>query len=165
MNLARGRTNSGNTGLLDALLGVSESLEGLRIRAENAREHDELSVLGFCPDQMTRLCEILDNGRARIMGRITALGVALHPGEEGLGTEIRLPEKMGNPVAFLGAYRGCCRRLSQAMRQALRDSDAATNAILAQLAMLLEKQLWLIDLPQYSRGIDDRRSVRLFLAC
>ena len=154
-----------NPGMLDLLCEVGDALQGLRIRALRAGDCDELSVLGFCPLQMRALCEILDRGREKILTRIAKLGEFPDPSGDTSGVEILLPGDPADPVAFLGAYRACCRRLCGALRESLRVSDAATSAALIELTMRLEKQLWLIDAQRNSRGVDDCRSVSLFLAC
>jgi DNA-binding ferritin-like protein len=62
-------------------------------------------------------------------------------------------------------YRRCCRRLCRALGEARKVSDASTVAVLGEIILKLEKQLWLIDKPRHDPGTERYRSVSLFLTC
>jgi DNA-binding ferritin-like protein len=65
----------------------------------------------------------------------------------------------------MGGYRDCCRSLCKALNESLRASDWATGALLSDLVLRLEKQLWLMDTSPHNRGVGSCRSVSLFLTC
>jgi hypothetical protein len=146
--------------LIGLLRQVGASLGNLRLRTEAATARKEPEALGFCPRQMEALGEILESGRHRIARRIAELGGAA----QSLGAP-SLPERTADPVAFMIEYRDCCRRLCAALNESLRSSDAATGALLSDLALRLEKQLWLMDTSPHDRGAESCRSVSLFLTC
>ena len=157
---------SGNDEALSGLLGlVTESLENLRLRASHVASLEAPEALGLCPRQLLILCEILDKGRHRIARRIGELGGFSRQDVDGARDGLRLPDNAADPVAFMIAYRACCRRLCRALSESQRTSDGPTGALLGELGLSLEKQLWLMDASPHSRSADSCRSVWLFLTC
>jgi hypothetical protein len=157
---------SGTDEALTGLLGlVEESLENLRLRASNAATQEAPESMGLCPRQLLVLCEILDRGHERIARRMDELNGFSRPHVNGVSDGFRLPDNVADPVAFMIAYRTCCRRLCKALNESQRISDGPTAALLSELGLRLEKQLWLMDASPQSRSADSCRSVWLFLTC
>jgi hypothetical protein len=157
---------SGTDDALTGLLGlVVESLENLRLRASHAATLEAPEALGLCPRQLLLLCEILDKGRHRIARRLDERGGFSRQDADGAHDGLRLPDNVADPVAFMIAYRACCRKLCKALNESQRISDGPTGALLSELGLSLEKQLWLMDASPHSRSADSCRSVWLFLTC
>jgi hypothetical protein len=153
-------------GMIGLLGQVDASLGELKLRASEVMALQEPADPDFCPLEMQALCRILDMGRHRIARRISELGGPADPGADEAYGEPRLPENVADPMAFMGGYRDCCRKLCKALDKSLQVSDGATGALLSDLGLRMEKQLWLLDTPPNSRGADySSRSVSLFLAC
>jgi hypothetical protein len=152
-----------NDALVYLLVHAGSSLAHLRERAAKVMTVDGPLVLGFCPRQMKTLCDILDEGQARIQRRLAGLvgpGAALEATED---SDIR--GKSEDPISFMAEYRACCRRLCKGLNESLRISDAPSGAMLSELVLRLEKQLWLMDSPKHDPGSDRYRSVSIFLTC
>jgi hypothetical protein len=155
----------GTAGGLCALLGnLCVEMQNLKLRVDRSRMEGKPADLGYHPRQMRLVGEILGRGRSAILSRIGELG-----GERTLGGESNL-----NPVGpredfdlrrFMTEYRGCCRRLCAALNEARRVSDDATGSLLRDLALRLERQLWLMDRRPKNDEIEYGRVVSLFLAC
>jgi hypothetical protein len=119
--------------------------------------------LGYHPRQMRALGDILGRGEAAIVRRIAELGGAT-PGDESSPGPVE-PREGFDLAGVMIEYRGCCRRLCAALNEARRVSDEATSALLSDLALRLERQLWLMDKRPKNDEIEYGRVVSLFLAC
>jgi hypothetical protein len=161
-NPLTGRSPAAEDNRIGLLRQVAASLWNLNLRASSSSLSSETGALGFCPREMRALGEILDRGRRRIAARIAELGGA--GSGEPLGEPAR-PRDIEDPVAFMIEYRDCCRHLCRALNESIRSADPATGAMLSELAMRLEKQLWLMDVSTHDRGAESCRSVSLFLTC
>jgi hypothetical protein len=144
--------------MIGLLRQVDASLGNLKLRAASL---GDAGPIGLCPRQMLVLGEILERGQQRIARRIAELGGL---GREILGETPR-PQDLPDPVAFMIEYRACCRSLCRALSESQRAVDTASGAMLSELALRLEKQLWLMDTSQHDRGAESCRSVSLFLTC
>jgi hypothetical protein len=151
--------------LIELLGSVGDSLATLRLRASRALVLEEPQTLGLCPRQLKVLCQILDRGRQKIGRRISDLGGLASRHRDKFHDELRLPINVEDPVAFMAEYRTCCRRLCTALNESKRVSDDVSRALLSDLGLQLEKQLWLMDASPHSRGDETCRSVSLFLTC
>jgi hypothetical protein len=146
------------------LVRLSDDFQNLKLRVDRAGALSGLPWAGFNGHQMRVLGSILERGRDSIVRRLESMGDP-NPGGDPRGTD---PSPMGrqfDPAEFMAEYRGCCRRLCAALREARRVSDAATGAFLSDLALRLEKQLWLMDPRPGDSEVNCCRSVLLFLAC
>jgi hypothetical protein len=149
--------------LIELLARAGSSLTYLRERAGSLVTKQGPLILGFCPRQMWTLCGILDEGRANLQRRLEGL---LGPGGQvEFSADSNPTGAMDNPAAFMAEYRGCCRRLCKALNEARRISDVSSCAMLSELVLRLEKQLWLMDTPEHDPGTERYRSVSLFLTC
>jgi hypothetical protein len=158
-------TDLGAAGGLCALLGsLCADIRSLKLRIDRSRMEGKPADLGYHPRQMRVLGEILGRGRSKILRRIAELG-----GEIPLGDESNAgpggPRGDFDLAGFMTEYRGCCRKLCAALNEARRVSDDAMGALLGELALRLERQLWLIDRRPKNDEIEYGRVVSLFLAC
>jgi hypothetical protein len=151
----------GNAGFEQLLSQAHRSLLDLRALAEQICEYDRFEDLEFRAAELRSLCSMLAEGSVELARRAKSLGFAdeLPPRPGSRGT------LHVNPVTLLAAYRGSCRRLCAAMKEAIRISDGVSVAMLRELILRLERQLWVIDAPSRTFGIEDSRAVALFLAC
>jgi hypothetical protein len=155
----------GTAGGLCALLGsLRADLQKLKRRVDTSRMDGSPADLGYRPRQMRALGEILGRGRSEIARKIAGLGGAGNPGDESTANPGRAREEF-DLAGFMVEYRGCCRRLCAALNEARRVSDDATSALLSDLALRLERQLWLMDRRPKNDEIEYGRVVSLFLAC
>jgi hypothetical protein len=162
-NSSANNTPDSNDSLIELLARAGSSLAYFRERAGALVTQEGPLILGFCPRQMWTLCGILDEGRGRLQRRLEGL---LGPGGHvEFSTDSNPAGASDNPAAFMAEYRGCCRRLCKALNEARRISDAASCAMLSELVLRLEKQLWLMDTPERDPGTERYRSVSLFLTC
>jgi hypothetical protein len=149
---------------LVGLLGeLAVSLKVLNMWSANAADNGDPGALGYCPEQVRALCSILERGRHSIVRRAAELGGRIRREEPDRAS--RPPVLVTDPVAFMTAYRECCRKLCKALDESKRIPDATTGALLSDLALRLEKQLWLMDGSPHDRDAESCRSVSLFLAC
>jgi hypothetical protein len=158
-------TDLGSAGALCALLGdLCSDIQSLRLRIDRSRMAGKPAEIGYQPRQMRVLAEILGRGRAAIACKIAELGGATAPrGETGPGPGG--PRGDFDLTGFMTEYRGCCRKLCAALSEARRVSDDALGALLGDLALRLERQLWLVDRRPKNDEIEYGRVVSLFLAC
>ena len=151
----------GSTGFEQLLLQAHRSLLELRSLTETICESDRFEDLEFRADELHSLCSMLAEGAVLLEGRARILGFA-----DGLsGSPGSSFHPHVNPETLLGAYRGCCRRLCAAMKEAIRIADGTSVALLRELILRLEKQLWVIDAPSRTFGVEDSRAVSLFRSC
>jgi hypothetical protein len=146
------------------LCRLNVDIQNLKLRVENARALKEQPRSGFNPHQIKVLCGILDRGAYGIGRLLESMG------DPNGGDEARESDPDGvwrefDAVEFIAEYRGCCRSLCAALREALRISDASACALLSHLALRLEKHLWLMDPRPHDSDIGYCRNVLLFLAC
>ena len=145
------------------LCRLNIDIQNLKLRVDNARALKEQPGSGFNPHQIKVLCGILGRGAYGI-GRLLE-----SRGDPTLGGEQRQSDpddvrREFDAVEFIAEYRGCCRSLYVALREALRVSDPSTCALLSHLALGLEKHLWLVDPRPHDGDIGYRRNVLQFLA-
>jgi hypothetical protein len=152
-----------NDFLVDLLAKAEAALALLRERTRQLVSLGNSAPHGFSPGQLETLCTILDEGRSRVHRRL--VDFVGECDQAGPSADSHSPVNIENPLMFLGDYRACCRRLCKAMKEALRISDATTGAVLSDLMLRLEKQLWLMDTPRLSSGTEPYRSISLFLTC
>lgn len=149
--------------LVPLLSQADAALGHLRDRAEKIMALEDAVSLGFCPRQMKTLCAILDYGRGRIHRRLAIMsGTVVAEGESPSSNP---PFGVASPVAFMAEYRACCRLLCSALRESRRISSSPTVAMLSDLVLRLEKQLWVMDSPKHDPGSEPYRTVSLFLTC
>ncbi len=111
------------------------------------------------------LCSTLEQGCTEISTRMNALG---HAPPATRATPRHGSTRGASPLsphAVTKACRSCFRHLCGALREARRISDTQTAAVLIQLVLSLEKQLWLLGPPLRERGASDWRAVNLFSHC
>jgi hypothetical protein len=149
--------------LLRLLRRADESLGQLTERALAVVALDDPVSMGFCPKQMQSLCRMLGNSRARIQGHILNIEGPAASGNESPGSSPPLGKM--DPISFIAKYRASCRMLCEALNEARRASQAPAGAMLSDIILRLEKQLWIMDSPKQTRRTDQYRSVSLFLAC
>jgi hypothetical protein len=151
----------GNPGFEQLLLQAHRSLLELRALAEQVCESERFESLEFRGDELRSLCSMLTEGSILLARRARALGFEdeLSPAPGGSFSPVIGPETL------LASYRACCRRLCGAMKEAIRISDSSSVALLRDLILRLEKQLWVIDAPSRTFGVDDSRAIALFLSC
>jgi hypothetical protein len=149
---------------LHSLLGQADTLlEHLRRRAENILGLEDPTSIGFYPRQLKTLCGIIDQGRARIQLHVETRDLATGRDDEAPDRGPTTP--MADPIAFMAEYRASCRLLCRALSEALRTANAPTGAMLSDLVLRLEKQLWLVGPKKKDTGSDRYSSVSLFLTC
>jgi hypothetical protein len=143
---------------------LSADFQNLKLRVDRAAGMRGLPGAGFNGHQMRVLGSILDRGCDAIVRRLESMGVPIRGGDQ-RGMDPSPIGRQFDPFEFMAEYRGCCRGLCAALREALRVSDAATGAFLRDLALRLEKQLWLMDPRPRDTEPEHCRNVLLFLAC
>jgi hypothetical protein len=152
----------GTAGGLCALLGgLSTDFQSLMVRVDAALAEGRPADAGYRTRQMKALGKMLRRGRSEIEHQIAALGGVI---AEAVPNPSEAREEF-NLVGFLVEYRGCCRRLCAALNEARRVSDRSSSALLCNLALRLERQLWLLDTRPDNHEIEYGRVVSLFLAC
>jgi hypothetical protein len=158
----------GNPGTADALCALLNRLgidfKNLMLRVDMAQAEARRADTGYRPRQMKALGKILKRARKEIECQITALGGANPTCAESVPIPSGLREEF-DLEGFMSEFRGCCRRLCTALNEARRVSDHATSALLCNLALRLERQLWLLDTRPDNHEIEYGRVVSLFLAC
>lgn len=155
----------GTAGGLYALLGgLCADLRNLKRRVDTSRMDGNPADLGYRPRQMRALGEVLGHCRSEIIRKVAGLGAAGTLGDES-NLNSREPCEEFDLAGFMVEYRGCCRRLCAALNEARRVPDEATSALLSDLALRLERQLWLMDRRPKNDEIEYGRVVSLFLAC
>jgi hypothetical protein len=149
--------------IAELLMKADKAVQELHARTESIHSSEKLENLGFSRQHLKSLCDVLSRGTQVIETRIEELagkGIYLPP------NSVNKPDnEITEPITFLGSYRNCSRVLCSAMKEAMNLPDSTSAIILRELIMLLEKQLWMIDDPFRNRGVDDSRSVALFLSC
>jgi hypothetical protein len=139
-------------------------LRNLGRRVGRSRIEGKPEDLGYHPRQMRVLGEILARGQSAILRRIETLGGAGDLGDEP-ASNAGEPSEHFDLVGVMIEYRGCCRRLCAALNESRRVSDEGTSVLLRDLALRLERQLWLMDRRPKDDEIEYGRVVSLFLAC
>jgi hypothetical protein len=153
-----------NPGLSLLLRQANSALARLKQRADKAMALKDPVAAGFSPRQIKTLCGIIDEGRRRIRRCLDAEDdPAILAGDE--SPEFVPTTGMGDPASFMAQYRFSCRLLCRALNEALSAADARVGAMLSDLVLRLEKQLWLMDTHGTNHGSDRHRSVSLFLTC
>jgi hypothetical protein len=152
-----------NDFLVNLLAKAEPALSLLKERASQLISLGNPEGLGFSRGQLETLCRILNEGCGRVHRRLVDIAGDANPAKP--AADSTPPGNPEDPLVFLAEYRACCRRLCGAMNEALRISDGATGAMLGGLMLRLEKQLWLMDTPRLSAGVDPYRSISLFLTC
>ena len=152
-------------GLVALLREAQGALMTLRTLTDRECRSSNLRAIGFRENELRFLCAVLADGSFVLHRRAIALGAAF----EAEAAPARGETDSGNaevePLALIGAYRKCCRRLCDAIKEAVRISDPESISMLRELILRLEKQLWVIDLPSRNCGVGDSRAVALFLSC
>jgi len=151
---------------LIALLGRADAaLQDLRVRAASICQSGNLGILGFRGEQLEELKALLHRGNQLLDGRIYTLDGSRGRDPVAPQDENFSRNAIVEPITFFASYRGCCRALCAAMKEAVRLEDSTSALLLRDLILKLEKQLWMIDVPDRGRGLDERRAVSLFLSC
>jgi len=151
---------------LIALLGRADmALQDLRMRAASICQSGNLGILGFRREQLEELKALLHRGGQLLDERIYTLDGARGRDAAAPQEESFSRNAIVEPITFFGSYRACCRALCAAMKEAVRLEDSSSALLLRDLILKLEKQLWMIDVPDRTRGLDESRAVSLFLSC
>jgi hypothetical protein len=151
--------------LIELLGNASKGVEELRVHAECICESGNLENLGYRRQPLEGLCQLLAKGGHELGDRINCLDASAGVGNRESNEKPISHSAACEHASFIGSYRSCCRHLCKAMTEAIRDSDSASVLMLRNLIMRLEKQLWTIDSPSRNHGLDDSRTVALFLSC
>jgi len=144
---------------------ASEELLRLRECTASLAESPESTV--FCPRQLQSLRSELDRGRGLIAARMAALGGSR---SEGAAAAIGTAAKKAEPRkvrarTLMRTYGKCSHQLCRVVQEARRISDSTTAAMLSDLILRMEKQLWLLDAPSQQREPASRRVVAFYFSC
>jgi hypothetical protein len=151
-------------GLCAHLERLSVDIQRLKRQVDRAGRVRKSAGIGYSPRQMRELGEIMGRGHTEILRKIANLCEASPGCGEPRPVPV-VPEREFDLVEFMTEFRGCCRRLCEALHEALRVSDEGTGAYLRNLALSLERQLWLMDTRPNNHDLQYSRVVSLFLAC
>jgi hypothetical protein len=143
--------------LISLLARADQAVRDLQRRAASICRSGNLEILGFRRSQLEELNSLLSHGAQVLDGRLYTLDGSHRVEEAGPDAD--------EPITFFAAYRACSRALCAAMKESARLADSTSTLGLRELIIQLEKQLWMIDEPDRSRGREDRRAVSLFLSC
>lgn len=148
--------------LMIMLEDASDELLSLEECAAGIAEASEATI--FCPRQLQNLRAVLERGREAIATRMAVLGgpratttLASHRASRRESRKIR-------PRALMRAYGKCSHQLCRVAQEARRIADSATAAVLSDLILQTEKQLWLLDAPSRQREPASRRVVSFFFS-
>ncbi len=158
----RGRAQSAAE-LMVMLEDAADELLRLQECAAGIAEAPETTV--FCPEQLRKLRDVLERGREAIAARMVILGgprPGLRPAS--LSADRRDRRKI-RPRALMRTYGKCSHQLCRVVQEARRISDATTAAMLSELILQMEKQLWLLDAPSQQHAPATRRVVSFFFSC
>lgn len=151
---------------LISLLGRADAaLQGLGVRAASICQTGYLGILGFRREQLEELKALLHRGDQLLNERIYTLDGSRARDPAAPQGENFSRNPVVEPITFFSSYRACCRALCAAMKEAVRLEDSTSALLLRDLILRLEKQLWTIDVPERTRGLDESRAVSLFLSC
>ena len=137
----------------DELLRLQECAAGIAAAPETTV---------FCPQQLRVLRDVLDGGREAIGARMEILGG--HRPATNLSAGQRAQRKIRSR-ALMRAYGKCSHQLCRVQQEARRISDGTTAAMLSDLILRMEKQLWLLDAQSQQRAPATRRVVSFFFSC
>jgi hypothetical protein len=164
IKLPADETPGTSDGLCAHMERLCEDIVNLKRQVDRAAKVRKSADVGYCPRQMRTLGVILDRGYSEIQRKISNVR-DVSPGCAESGPILDEPAREFDLVEFMTEFRGCCRRLCTALHAALRVSDEATGAYLCNLALSLERQLWLMDTRPNNHDLEYSRVVSLFLAC
>jgi hypothetical protein len=165
IKLPAGDTPGTSDGLCAHLERLCVDIKNLKRQIDRAAKVRKSADIGYCPRQMRALGVILDRGYSEIRRKISSVCEIAPERDEASAALLDEPEREFDLVEFMTEFRSCCRRLCTALHTALRASDEATGAYLCNLALSLERQLWLMDTRPNNHDLEYSRVVSLFLAC